>query len=267
MNVAKTLLMFGVFSALAGGLGYWLAGGDGALAGMGFGAALSAVAWWYSPAFLLHLHEARPLAWSEAPRVFATLKRLAHRAAIAPPTLYLIPDRVPNAFAVARNRDEGIVAITSGFLRLLNEEEMEAVLAHEIARIESGETMPAGLSAALGAALMSVANFATWGLLNGGPTRILRWVVGPFSGALARLGMRKQGVYAADAAAIAITGKPLALVSALGRMEQCRVRSGLLSGSAETGHLFIMNPRGDETRLGERVARLWEMARQRGLAA
>jgi heat shock protein HtpX len=166
--------------------------------------------------------------------------------------VYLLPENAPNAFATGRNQHHGIIAVTDGLLRALNEEELEAVLAHELVHIRNRDTLLAGVAATLAGALSSLANFALWGVMPGAPrgredrnsalSALFTLLFSPIAATLVRLSVSRAREFAADEAAALITGNPLALASALEKIESGSRTVRFYSGSLETAHIFIQNP-------------------------
>ncbi len=280
-NQLKTILLLGALSALLVAVGAGL--------GPGFFWAFTAlallmnlVAYFYSDRIVLRMHGARELAPGEAPHVHRLVRELAGRAGIPTPGVFLIDDPHANAFATGRNPQHGVVALTRGIVELLDEDELRGVLAHEISHIRNRDILVASVAAGLAAALSSLANALAFSNLLGGPREegeghgggLLAVLVAPIAGMLVQLGISRSREFLADETGAHLSGDPLALASALEKLQLGAEAVPLEAGPA-TASLFIVNPFGAMTRgLGalfsthppaeERIRRLRELARAAG---
>jgi len=287
-NQLKTILLLGSLSALLVGIGASVAPGAWALFVV-LALAMNLGAYFFSDRIILRTHGAQELSTAQAPELHALVEELADRAKIPKPRVYLIPGEQPNAFATGRNPQHGVVAVTEGILRLLDQRELRGVLAHELAHIKNRDILVASLAAA-GASLISSAahalSFATWfgGAANeeeegGGGSGLLATIVAPIAATLIQLGISRSREYQADETGARISGDPEALASALSKLESS-ARALPVSAPAATASLFIVNPLGAVLSLSkwfsthpqteERVARLLAMGERssgRGSAA
>ncbi|MCZ2152085.1 MAG: M48 family metalloprotease [Bryobacterales bacterium] len=244
--------MLSVLTSLCLWGGFALAGNTGVLVALVLSGVMNLGAYWFSARFVLRLYGAREVSLLESPYLFRLIRRASRGAGLLVPRVYLIPENAPNAFATGRNQKHGAVAVTDGLLRLLNEEELEAVLAHELVHVRNRDTLLAGAAATLAGAFSSLANFALWGVMLGAPrgkedrgaalSTLFTLLFSPIAATLVRLSVSRTREFAADKASALITGNPLALASALEKMERESRAVPFYSGSLETAHLFIQNP-------------------------
>lgn len=274
-NQLKTLLLLGALSTLLVGAGA-VVGPGWAYGALALALVLNAGAYFFSDRVVLAMHGARELAPDEAPRLHAIVEELARSAGIPKPRVMRLTDPGANAFATGRNPSRGVVAVTDGLLRLLDEREVRAVLAHELAHIKNRDILVSSIAAVLAAALTWLAHgvqaMALFGHHEGegrGSGGLLVALVAPFAGILLQLGVSRSREYLADAEGARISGDPLALASALEKLEQAGQAAPAESEPA-TSSLFIVNPlagaRGvlsllsTHPRTAERVRRLRRMA-------
>lgn len=267
MYTTRTFFLLLVLTAAVAGSGHAVAGLTGLTVALAAGVAGAIACWRYADRFLLGLYDARQVPYADSPLLYRTLQKLAIRAAIPMPRLYVIPERAPNAFATGRDADHASIAVTEGMLRLLNEWEIEAVLAHEVARIARGDMQAASVVAAVAGGVGAVVQFTLWGTAN----RVAAWL----QLLLARAIRLRDRNLEADRKGATLTANPLALASALEKMDAYSRQMAFYGGSRETGLLFIQNPFPAEgadavrthPRTRERVSQLWQMARNLRIAA
>jgi heat shock protein HtpX len=259
-NQLRTVVLLGALSALLVGVGEVVAPGR-----LPFFLALAVVmnvgAYFFSDRLVLRMHGAREVAPEDAPELHGMVRELALRAEIPTPRLYLIDDEQANAFATGRNPRHGVVAVTRGLLRTLSPREVQAVLAHELAHIRNRDILVATVTACLASAIGWAAHALAF--LGGGgrdeenapsPLASLAFMLlGPIAATLIQLGISRSCEYLADETGARLTGDPLALASALGRLEQAVLREPAEAAQPATASLFIVNPLAS----GERLARLF----------
>jgi heat shock protein HtpX len=238
------------------------------------------VAYWWSDKIVLRMYGAQEIDEAQAPELFGVVRRLAQRARIPMPRVYLIPEETPNAFATGRNPQNAAVAVTEGIMRLLDREELEGVLAHELSHVQNRDTLIMTVAATLAGALSHLANMAMWGAMFGGRDDdegghplggLLGILIAPLAATLIQMAISRSREFLADEHGAHISGNPLALASALRKIEAWSQRIPMTAGSPATAHLFIINPfsGGGLVRLfsthpstEERIARLQALARQ-----
>ena len=283
MNQIKTLILLATLTALLLFVGQALAGRGGFMIALMFAGVMNFAAYWWSDKIVLRMYGAQEIDQSQAPDLFALVRGLAQRAQIPMPRVYMIPQETPNAFATGRNPQHAAVAVTEGIMRLLDRDELAAVLAHELGHVQNRDTLIMTVAATLAGALSHLANMAMWGaMLGGGSSRdeegssnplggLLGIILAPLAATLIQMAISRSREFAADEHGARLSGDPLALASALRKIESWSQRIPMTAGSPATAHLFIINPfsGGGLVRLfsthpptEERVARLQAMARQ-----
>jgi heat shock protein HtpX len=254
MNRLKTVILLAVLTALlmwagqvmGGALGLWVALTVAAL--MNFGA------YWFSDKIVLRMYRAQEVSPVQAPELYAMVQDLAMRAELPMPKVYIIPEEAPNAFATGRNPRNGVVAVTEGLLRILDRREVAGVIAHELGHIKRRDTLIMAIAATFAGALSMLANAAMFGSLFGGSqssedeegssplTGLLGVLVAPIAATLVQMSISRAREFMADEAAARYTGTPLALASALRKIEDWSREIPMQAGTPATAHLFIHNP-------------------------
>lgn len=287
MNRFKTFLLLSTLTALLVWGGHAMAGRVGAVLALVMAFVMNFGAYWFSDKFVLRMYDAREVTLGEAPSLYRMVQNLAQRAKIPMPRLYVIPEEAPNAFATGRNPEHGVVAVTEGLLRALDEDEVEGVIAHEMGHIKHRDTLLMSIAATMAGAISSIANFAMWGALLGGGRHddedgpsplvgLIGVILAPITASLIHMAISRAREFMADNFAGRVTANPMALASALRKIEAWSQRIPMHAGSPETAHLFIQNPFADgglvnlfrtHPRTEERIARLRELAGSRQFAA
>ena len=249
-NTMKTALLLGAMSALFLFLGDMLGGAQGLLLGFGFAALMNFGSYWFSDKVVLRLYHAQEVGPDH--RLSRVVQRLAARAGLPMPRVYIIPEPSPNAFATGRNPEHAAVAATEGILRMLSDEELEGVIAHELAHVKHRDILISSVAATLAAAIMMIARFAMfWGATGSRDDReggannplvlIATIIVAPIAALLIQMAISRSREYDADAGGAAIAGHPHGLVSALRKLEAAS-RAVPLNANPATAHMFIIKP-------------------------
>jgi heat shock protein HtpX len=284
MNRLKTAMLLALLTALFLWIGHAIAGQAGFIIALVFAAVMNFASYWWSDRIVLRMYGAKEATEQQAPELFRVVRDLAMRGNMPMPRVYIIPEQSPNAFATGRNPQHGAVAVTEGIMRLLDREELKAVLAHELGHVRNRDTLIMTVAATIAGALSMLTNMALWGAMLGGRSdddeggnplvAIAGIILAPIAAALIQLAISRSREYLADEAGARLSGNPLALASALRKIEHWSHEVPMHSGSPATAHLFIINPFSAEgmsklfsthpsTR--ERIERLEAMA-QRGAA-
>lgn len=223
-----------------------------------FSLAMNIGTYWFADTVILRMHGAREVAPEEAPRLHAIVDRLVARAGLPKPKVCIVPGPIPNAFATGRNWNHSAVAVTEGLLQTLDEDELEGVLSHELAHVRHYDMLLGTVVASMAGLISMLAHQAQWGLLLGGGRRdregnnplaliglLLTIFIAPLIAILVRNLISHQREFAADEGGAEISGKPLALASALRKIEAQAARAirftGAPMGAPGTAHLYFIN--------------------------
>jgi heat shock protein HtpX len=280
MNRWKTLILLATLTALLMWAGQAIGGTKGLWLALVTATAMNIGSYWFADRIVLGLHHAQEISEGESPELYALVRDLAERANLPMPKVYIIPEDAPNAFATGRNPQNGVVAMTEGLLRVLDRQEVAAVIAHELGHIKNRDTLIMAITATFAGALSMLANLAMWNSALGGHhssedredssplAGLLGVVIAPLAATLVQMSISRTREFLADEAAARFTGRPLALAAALRKIEIRSQDVPMHSGSPATAHLFIHNPFGMQglSRLfsthpptAERIARLEAM--------
>ena len=253
MNRLKTAMLLAALTALLVWIGYALGGQAGLMIALVFAGVMNFASYWWSDKIVLRMYNAQEVSESEAPELYRIVRELAMRANIPVPKVYLIPEETPNAFATGRNPQHAAVAVTAGITRLLSREELAAVLAHELGHVRNRDTLIMTVAATIAGALSMITNIAMWGMMLGGRTDddedgasplagLVGIIVAPIAAALIQMAISRSREFLADESGARLSGNPLALASALRKIDEWSRRTPIHSGSPATAHLFIINP-------------------------
>lgn len=246
-------MLLAALTALVLGLGQVLGGRNGVVFAVVFAFVMNFVAYWFSDKIVLRMYRAQPVTEADAPELYRTVQNLAAKMNMPMPKVYIIPEEAPNAFATGRNPQNAAVAATEGIMRMLDREELEGVLGHELGHVKNRDTLISTVAATLAGALSHLANMAMWGAMFGGHRRdddrggnplivLVGMILAPLAAALIQMAISRSREYGADETGAQLTGNPLALASALKKIEGWKQRIPLSTGSPATAHLFIINP-------------------------
>ena len=246
-NSVKTVLLLGTMSALLLFVGETLGGSQGLIVGFGFAVVSNFASYWFSDKIVLSMYSAKEVGPDS--RLGTIVSRLAQRAQLPMPRVYVIPDQSPNAFATGRGPNHAAVAATEGILRMLSDDELEGVIAHELSHVKHRDILISSIAATLGAAIMMLSRFA---MFFGGSRRdddegqnpiaaIAMLILAPFAAMLIQAAISRSREFDADAGGATLAGSPLGLVSALRKID-VGSRVVPLDANPATAHMFIIKP-------------------------
>lgn len=270
---ALTLLLLFVGQAFGGRNGVTMA--------LVFAVFMNGIAYFFSDKIALMSAGARPISREESPRLYAVMERLAGKANLPLPKLYLIPQAAPNAFATGRNPSHASVAVTQGLMELMDDEELEGVIAHELSHVRNYDILTSSIAATIAGAISWLGYMGRWGMIfggmgggnsrdreGGGIAALIALIVAPIAATLLQLGISRQREYQADASGAKMVGHPYGLIRALGKLGAYNKRipmdispstSALCIVAPFTGGQMLANLFSTHPPLAERIARLQSM--------
>jgi heat shock protein HtpX len=283
-NLMKTGVLLAALTVLLVLIGGALGGQNGMVMAFVLALVMNFGSYWFSDKIVLAMYRAQPVDEAAAPALHRIVRTLATRAGIPMPKVYIIPGEAPNAFATGRNPQHAAIAVTEGILRIMSEEELEGVLAHELSHVQNRDTLIMAIAATLAGAITYMAHMAQWAMIFGGGRRdsdeegsgggglvggLLMIVLAPLAATLIQLAVSRSREFQADATGAQMAGQPWGLANALEKLEVAS-KVAPMNATPATAHLFIVNPLtgGGWTTLfsthppiAERVARLRALAR------
>jgi heat shock protein HtpX len=287
MNQAKTVFLLVLLTGLLLGLGWAFGGITGIIIAFAFSLAMNVWTYWFSDRLALRMAGAHQVSEQDEPQLHRTVQEVADMARLPKPKVYVIQNDSPNAFATGRNPKHSAVAVTTGIMRILDREELKAVMAHELGHVRNRDILVSTIVATVAGAVMFLASIARWGLFfgfggrrdnnGGGAITLVLWLViiilAPIAALLIRMAISRAREYGADEAGAEISGRPLALASALRKL-QMGANMRPMQVNESTAHLYIVNPlRSDfvgnlfstHPPVEDRIARLEKMAQRMGV--
>jgi heat shock protein HtpX len=252
-NTFKTAFLLTLLTLLLMFIGRFFGGQNGMLLALVFAAVMNFVSYFYSDKIALAMYRAQPVTREELPRAYAAVERLTPKIGIPMPKIYVIPNESPNAFATGRNPQHASVAVTQGILNLLNDEELEGVLAHELGHVNNRDILISSVAATVAGAITMLASMGRFAMIfggmggdrddrrGGGLGALLMLILAPIAASLIQLAVSRSREYQADATGAHFTGNPYALASALGKLDAYSRRLPM-QATPSTAHLFIIQP-------------------------
>src|SRR5580692_1781629 len=224
MRVLRTTFLLVVLTLFLMMVGSFFGGRNGMTIGLGIAICTNAFAYFFSDKITLMSSGAKPVTREQLPRLYAVMERLAAKANIPVPKLYVVPEEAPNAFATGRNPRHASVAVTQGLLELMNDEELEGVIAHELSHVRNYDILISSVAATLAGAITWIAHWGPWlgggdddrRNRGGGMGALLLMILGPLGAMLLQLGLSREREYAANATGARMVGNQFGLISALG---------------------------------------------------
>jgi heat shock protein HtpX len=279
-NLIKTGVLLAALTSLVVLIGGAVGGQQGLLIAFVLALAMNVGSYWFSDRIVLSMYGAQPIEEAQAPDLYRTVRRLTSRAGIPLPRIYLIRGETPNAFATGRNPQHAAVAVTEGAMRVLDDEELEGVLAHELSHVKNRDTLTMTIAATLAGVITYLAHMAQWAAIFGGARRdddehgggtigvLLMAILAPIAAMLIQMAISRAREFEADATGARLVGNPWGLAKALEKLEMAS-KMVPMNASPATAHLFIVNPLSGGGLLAlfsthppiqERIARLRAMA-------
>jgi heat shock protein HtpX len=283
-NTLKTTILLAALTALIIWLGGTLGGGQGALIAFVFAAIMNVGSYWFSDRIVIAMYRGQQINEADDPELFSIVHDLALKNRIPMPRLYVIPSDSPNAFATGRNPSHAAVAVTAGIRKLLDRNELEGVLAHELAHVINRDILISSVAATLAGAIMMLARMASWGMMFGGGRRddreggggaiglLLSVILAPIAASIIQMAISRSREFQADDTGARVSREPEALASALRKISTYSERIPL-PAAPSTAHLFIVNPLhgvslqnlfSTHPPIEQRIARLDQIARELG---
>lgn len=251
MNTLRTAILLGALTGLLMLIGGYFGGKQGIVIAFIFAMAMNFGSYWFSDKIVLSMYRAREISEGEAPELYSIVKNLALRAGLPMPRVYIVPGDTPNAFATGRNERHAVVAVTEGILRILNRDELEGVLAHELTHIKNKDMLIGSIAATLAGAVMMLASMAKWAAIfgvggdddEGGGIfgLILMAILAPIAAMLIQMAISRSREYLADEGGARISGKPYGLAGALEKLSNAS-KTIPMRANPSTAHMFIVNP-------------------------
>lgn len=254
MNHVKTFLLMTILTVLLIVLGGAIAGEQGLIMAFGFALVMNLFSYWFSDSIAIKMTRSREVSRSEQPQLYDMVERLAQNAGLPTPRVYITPSSQPNAFATGRNPRHAAVAVTEGILQLLNREELEGVIAHELAHIKNRDTLISTIATVMAGALAFLARMGQYRMIFGGMRgsrnnaggaavliQLLAIIFAPLAAMLIRMAISRSREYIADASGARIAGSPNGLAGALMKMESA-ARGRPMRINEAASHMFIINP-------------------------
>ena len=254
MNGIKTVFLLGALTGLILFVSGAIGGKNGLVIGLGIAAVTNLFSYWFSDKIVLAMYRAKPVEQAEAPGLYAVVERLAARAQMPMPKLYVIQEESPNAFATGRNPNHAAVACTTGILKLMSDDELEGVLAHELSHVRNRDILISSIAATLAGAIGVLAHLARWGAMFGGYggrddrnggggifALLATAIFAPIAATLIQLAISRSREFQADASGAELAGSPYGLAHALEKLGKYSKQIPMDANPA-TAHLFIVSP-------------------------
>jgi len=250
MNGIKTTLLMVTLTLMLIAIGGILGGKTGMTFAFIIAFGMNFISYWFSDKIVLKMYRAQPVSQSDAPELYSMVRRLSQKAELPMPKVYIIEQAQPNAFATGRNPENGTVAVTTGIMKILTPEELEGVIAHELAHIKHRDILVGTIAATIAGSISYLAQMAQWAMIFGGRddeeggnpiVAIVMMIVGPIAAMLVQMAISRSREYGADAGGAKISGNPHYLANALKKLHAASQKIPMDANPA-TSHMFIVNP-------------------------
>jgi len=285
MNRLRTTILLAVLTALVVWIGQMFGGPNGAVLALIFAGVMNFFSYWFSDKIVLRMYGAQEISQNDDPELFDIVRELTVKDGLPMPRIYIIPEETPNAFATGRNPEHAAVAVTQGIRRILDRRELTGVLGHELSHVKHRDILVSSIAATLAGAISYLAHMAQWAAIFGGGSRdreegggnmfslLFMMIVAPIAAMLIQMAVSRSREYMADEGGAKLTKDPLALASALRKLQMGVQNIPMQVSDAtatSTAHMFIVNPLSGggiaslfstHPPMEERIARLEAMAR------
>ena len=285
MNRLRTTILLAVLTALVVWIGQMFGGPNGAVLALIFAGVMNFFSYWFSDKIVLRMYGAQEISQNDDPELFDIVRELTVKDGLPMPRIYIIPEETPNAFATGRNPEHAAVAVTQGIRRILDRRELTGVLGHELSHVKHRDILVSSIAATLAGAISYLAHMAQWAAIFGGGSRdreegggnmfslLFMMIVAPIAAMLIQMAVSRSREYMADEGGAKVTKDPLALASALRKLQMGVQNIPMQVNDAtatSTAHMFIVNPLSGggiaslfstHPPMEERIARLEAMAR------
>jgi heat shock protein HtpX len=253
VNTMKTFILMAALTALFMFAGQALGGQSGMVFALLMALGMNFFAYWYSDKLALRMSRAREVFYDQAPQLHDMVEKLARNAGLPKPRVYVMPGHTPNAFATGRNPEHAAVAVTEGLLQLLQRDELEGVIGHELGHIKNRDILISSIAAVMAGAISYLATMAQWVMIFGGGGRnddegdgnlvamLVMMLVAPLAAAIIQMAISRSREYLADGTGAKICGHPISLANALQRLEDYNDRMPMKVNPA-TAQMYIVNP-------------------------
>ena len=280
MNTLKITFFLTCLTLLMVAMGNAIGGQGGMIIALLLAGGMNFFSYWYSDKIVLKMYKAKEVSENESPTFYRMVKGLAERAGMPMPKVYIIPSESPNAFATGRNPQNAAVAATEGIMRILSADELEGVMAHELAHVQNRDTLISTIAATFAGAIAMLGNMLQWAAIFGGGRDeeegggsmlggLAMAFIAPMAAMLIQMAVSRSREYLADASGAKICGNPLALARALNKLQLASQQVPMSEATPATSHMFIVNPLkgaslaklfSTHPPMEERIARLQAMA-------
>ena len=253
-NFFKTAVLLAALTCLVVLIGGAIGGQQGMLIAFVLAAAMNFASYWFSDRIVLSMYRAQPVDQTSAPDLYRIVRTLATRGGLPMPRIYVIPGDTPNAFATGRDPQHAAVAVTEGIMRMLDDSEIEGVIAHELSHVKNRDTLTMTIAATLAGVITYMAHMAQWAAMFGGRRSddddsggggafgaILMAILAPIAAMLVQMAISRTREFQADASGARLAGQPWGLAKALEKLEMAASMAPMQATPA-TAHLFIVNP-------------------------
>jgi heat shock protein HtpX len=251
MNTLRTVFLMTLMMILLLFVGELLGGRSGLMIAFVLSLAMNFGSYWFSDKIVLMMYRAKKVEENEYPKLYSIVRRLTQYAQLPMPKIYIMQNPAPNAFATGRNPQNAAVAVTTGIMEILNEDELAGVLAHELAHVKHRDILIGTITATLVGTITYIAHIAQWAMIfgggrdrdnGGGLGDLALIIIAPFAALLIQLAISRSREFAADAGGASISGQPLSLASALNKLSKVNEKLPMQNAEPATAHMFIVSP-------------------------